>query len=152
MSCKEAFALCDNLKSIKIPSSVKSIGVRAFSGTKWLSNQQKKNSLVIVNNMLIDGSTAKGKVTIPNSVKSIGNDAFYGCKNLSSVTISKGVTSIGDYAFQECTNLTSITIPNSVKSIGDNAFEGCNRLVIYGKKGSKAESYAKENNIKFIIK
>ena len=89
-------------------------------------------------------------ITIPDSVTTIGNNAFYGCKSLISITIPDGVTSIGDDAFFDCKSLTSITIPESVTTIGDRAFYGCYNLIIYGKIGSVAEKYAKENDIKFV--
>ena len=146
-----AFNDCASLTSVTIPSSVTSIGDDAFSGTKWLENQQKKNPLVIVNGILIDGKTCKGKViipssvtsigdsafedctsltsiTIPSSVKSIGNKAFWRCTNLKSITIQKGVTSIGESAFNDCASLTSVTIPSSVTSIGESAFMNCTSL------------------------
>ena len=63
-----------NLASVTIPSSVTSIGSYAFQHTRWLVNQRMKNPLVVVNGILIDGSTCEGEVTIPNSVKSIAGD------------------------------------------------------------------------------
>jgi hypothetical protein len=83
-------------------------------------------------------------------VTSIGEAAFNGCTGLTSVTIGTGVTSIGEYMFFYCTGLTSVTIPNSVTSIGNYTFFGCNNLTIFGSTGSFVESYAKENDIKFI--
>ena len=106
-----AFSRCTSLTSITIPKGVTSIGSGAFYNTAWLYDKQKINSLVIVNNLLIDGSTANGKVTIPKGVTSIGDGAFQYCHNLRSITIPNGVTSIGDSALFECSNLTSITIP-----------------------------------------
>ncbi len=141
-----AFSGCTSLKSITIPSSVKSIGYEAFynctsltsvttsirgeafKGTKWLENQQKKNPLVIVNGILIDGRNCSGNVSIPNGVTSIGEGAFFLCTSLTSVTMQNGVKSIGEEAFSLCTNLTSITIPNSVTSVGKRAFSGCSSL------------------------
>ena len=123
-----AFRDCEKLTSITIPSSVTSIGGYAFSETKWLENQQKKNPLVVVNGILIDGTKCSGKVTIPSSVKSIGDYAFQGCEKLTSITIPKSVTSIGYAAFAACNSLTSINIPSSVTSIGDEAFSYCSNL------------------------
>jgi hypothetical protein len=132
----------------------------AFDGTPWLEAQQKKNPLVIVNNILIDGKICKGEVTVPDGVTSIGDYAFFDCTSLSSVTIPNSVTSIGWYAFCDCTSLTSVTIPDSVTSIGPSAFgfywdeEASDNKVdgftIYGYKGSAAETYAKDNDFKFV--
>ena len=148
---ERAFARCSSITSITIPSSVTSIGYHAFSGTEWLEDQQKKDPLVVVNGILIDGENCEGNVLIPSNVKSIcerafsGNESltsvtipnsvtcisdsmFYGCKSLTSVTISKGVTSIGDGAFSYCKSLSSVKIPSGVTSIGRYAFHYCERL------------------------
>lgn len=63
-----------------------------------------------------------------------------------------GVTSIGSNTFISCTSLKSITIPASVKTIGLSAFYLCDNIVIYGKSGSAAQTYAKENDLKFVVR
>ena len=123
-----AFVYCTNLASITIPNSVKSFGIDAFDGTQWLTEQQKKNPLVVVNGVLVDGYTCSGKVTIPNSVTSISEGAFGGCRTITDVTIPNSVKNIGDSAFSYCSNLSNINIPNSVTSIGYGAFYGCTSL------------------------
>jgi len=123
------------IKDLRIPSSVTSIGNEAFSFCSGLTS-----------------------VTIPSSVTSIGTDAFSGCTGLTSVTIPSSVTDIGVWAFSHCTGLISISvaegnsaydsrnkcnaiietksnklitgckntiIPSSVTSIGEYAFLGC---------------------------
>ena len=94
-----------NTKSYVIPSSVISIGDRAFLGCYSLSD-----------------------IVIPSSVTSIGDSAFTGCSSLSDIVIPSSVTSIGDNAFTDCYSLSDIVIPSSVTSIGDSAFCGCNFL------------------------
>ena len=100
--------------SIRIPESVKSVGI--------------KYSVTSIGPSAFSGCSGLTSVTIPNSVTSIGGGAFYGCSGLTSVTIGNSVTSIGGNAFDGCSGLTSVTIPNSVKSIGYYAFDGCSRL------------------------
>ncbi len=119
-----AFLQCSSLSSVTIPSSVTSIGSFAFSETKWLENQRKKNPLVIVNGILIDGKKCKGTVTIPISVNSISDSAFSSCESLTSVTIPSSVVTIGNYAFSFCSNLSKVTLGRNVKVIGDASFKG----------------------------
>ena len=59
----EAFALCENLNSVTIPSTVKTLGVRSFYGTKL------------------------SKVTVPSKTKTIGQGAFGDCKNLKTIVM-----------------------------------------------------------------
>ena len=59
----EAFALCKNLDSVTIPSTVKQIGVRSFYGTKL------------------------SKVTVPTKTKTIGQESFGNCKNLKAIVM-----------------------------------------------------------------
>ena len=94
----------NNIISVTLPNSLKSIGYSAFAKTNLK------------------------KVTIPNSVTEIGHYAFSGCENLSSLTFSNKLESIGDRCFENCTSLTSVTLPNSVTAIGWSAFDSCSSL------------------------
>lgn len=100
-----AFANCQSMNSVSIPSSVTSIASSAFV---WCS-----------------GLTS---INIPSSVKTIGSYAFSKCKGLTSVVIPEGVTDIDRWAFYECDALTSVSLPASLESIGEHAFHGCENL------------------------
>ena len=102
--------------SYKIPNSVTSISVYAFSECSKLTS-----------------------ITIPNSVTSIGSDAFSGCSGLTSITIPNTVTSIKSWTFSGCSSLTSITIPNSVTSIEPWSFPGCSSLISITYNGTQAK-------------
>ena len=126
----EAFSNCSSLATVTFPSDtkLKSVGYNAFKGTSWLKNKNTNGQILTINNVLISGSTASGKVVIPDGTTVIPQNFFSGNKNITSVIIPNSVKSIEDDAFTYCSNLTSITIPNSVEYIGNGAFESCSNL------------------------
>ena len=120
-----AFLGCKKLKTIQIPPSVKEIGDSAFMDTPWLAEQEKDNQFVIINNILISGSNADGKVVIPEKIHTIAGHAFSENEKITSVIFSDSVKRIDDFAFSYCTKLEAAELSDSVKSIGIGAFAGC---------------------------
>ena len=107
-----------NLTSVSIPSSIISIGERAFSNNQ-LTNVSIPNSVTSIENSAFSNNQLIS-VSIGNSVTSIGDFAF--CRNqLTNVSIPRSVTSIGNSAFSN-NQLASVSIPNSVTSIGSSVF------------------------------
>ena len=88
------------LKSITLPNSIETIGVKAFYGTPLT------------------------QIVIPDSVTYIGAGAFENCKNLESVKLSKNTKYIGSSAFRNTKLSGDLYIPDSVISIYSGAFEG----------------------------
>ncbi len=122
------FANCINIEKIDIPESVTVIEEKAFLNTKWLENKRKENPLVIINHILIDGTTCKGDVIIPEGVTNISDAAFFDAKEVTSINISNGVSKIGASAMSSCTNLKNIILPETVETISDCAFYHCPEL------------------------
>lgn len=143
-----AFYSCDNLTNITIPASVMQIGDAAFYGTTWLDNEAKKSPFVVINNILIDGSTASGNVNIPNTVTYIAGHAFYENKNITSVTIPASVTTVDVYAFSECPNLKNVVFLNpSTKFVYWRVFaDSPNVSVSYGDQDQNTDNNSTENN------
>lgn len=127
---EEAFKGLQELTSITIPSSVKSIEHSAFEGCKNLKSVTfgEDSKLESIGNRVFYNCQSLTSIDIPNSVESIGESAFQYCKNITSITIPSGVKSIKLQAFYQCTGLTSITIHNGVTSIGASAFYQCSSL------------------------
>ena len=75
----------ETLKTVVLPSGLKTIGDNAFYNCAGLRS-----------------------ITIPNSVTSIGDNVFRKCTSLTDITIPESVTSIGDDAFFACRNLTTV--------------------------------------------
>ena len=122
------FGGCNEITSVTIPNSVKTIRESAFSGCSGLTSITIPNSVTSIGNSAFNGCSSLTSIIIPNSVTSIGGSAFYGCSGLTSIEIPNSVTSIGSYAFSDCRGLTSIEIPTSVTSIGAGAFYLCSSL------------------------
>lgn len=144
-----AFVDCYSLKKVNIPASVKNLGYGIFSGCTGLTDIVLPRSINEIPNSTFYSCYGLKKINLPDTITKIGSQAFAGCRNLISINIPQNVTSIGSFAFDRCTSLTSITIPRSVTHIGRHAFIRCKNLTIQGYKGSYAESYARENYLKF---
>lgn len=129
---KSAFAYNNTLNNIKIPSTIKKIGERAFYSTGLTS------------------------IDIPDSVTEIGSSAFAMIYPLSSIKFSKNIKNIPDNVLElnvtlanQCksTDLTSVVIPEGVTKIGYSAFAyRCNlSIVTFPNTLTRIEAYAFEN-------
>lgn len=93
-------------------------------------------------------------IIVPSTVKNITHRAFYGA-TVETIIIHDGITSLGASAPLATgstmfgSGVQSIVIPASVARIGYNIFSDSNTITVYGVAGSRAETYAKENGIKF---
>ena len=121
----DAFNECQSLTSVKMPKTLKYIGVRAFYNCSKLNNISLRNTKSC-GNEAFSGCESLTVIDL-EGMASIGNSAFYGCASLTDINM-KNVATLGYSAFRGCSGLTSVTIPNSVTSIGERAFEYCSGL------------------------
>lgn len=111
-----------NLTSVDIPSSVKTIGRGAFAVCRNLESVRLPGGLTEIPTDMFSGCLNLQTVSMPSSLKSIGSDAFHGCESLSSIVIPEGVTDIGNDAFWGCRKLQSVTMMPSTPPFGVYGF------------------------------
>ncbi len=138
-----AFQNNTEITSVYIPSTVKSIGVKAFEGCTSLTKITLRDNLETIEDFAFKNCAVEA-VKIPNSVTTVGEHSFENCpieiatvptialpsiknSSLKYIVITCG-DAIGDNEFSNCTNLISVTISDSVTSIGSSAFSGCKNL------------------------
>jgi hypothetical protein len=152
-----AFSGCSKLASIKLPSTLSTIGDHrgyvvscyTFAHCISLTDIVIPRSVVQVGLGAFYGCTALASVTLPASLKVIAGETFYGCTKLTSIVIPNGVTRIsGDAfvpndpyeadgigtnglswgAFEGCSALASVTLPSTIDYVGYKAFRNCTSL------------------------
>ena len=138
---RHAFAYCENLKRIVVPSAVNDISYESIHSCKGLEGvevDEGNQTFASIDGNLYskDGkkflrlcvSTENMSITIPEGVVEIVDYAAYACHQLIDINLPRSLTSIGKYSFLDCDNLTNITIPENVALIGSYAFLRCDKM------------------------
>lgn len=119
---------CILLESINIPSTLKYIGIYAFSNTKISTvTFASHSSMVNLSQYSFSQCTSLREiVNMPDSIMNIGSNSFESSK-ISSFTVPISTETIDNYAFRRCSLMETFTIPPrcSLKKIGNFIFEGC---------------------------
>ena len=123
-----AFYECSELSAITFSKNISYIGSHALGKTPWLTSRKEENPLVIVNRILVDGTSCEGDLIIPSDIVSISPYAFSYAWDITSVVIPDGISIIDSGTFAECRYMETVTIPESVTVIGENAFAKCYSL------------------------
>lgn len=133
----------DALKSVTIPSSLKSLGIGAFYHCSNLQSVYISDMAAwcridfgdnYYGDLLSDGRKLylNGELVtdlvIPGDAVTVSRNAFYKYEHLKSVKISEGVTAIEPRAFDNCTALQSVDLPKSLVFIDNTAFWKCSAL------------------------
>ncbi|MBQ1453222.1 MAG: leucine-rich repeat domain-containing protein [Ruminococcus sp.] len=168
---KYAFRNCTALTSITIPSSVTTIYDSSFDGCTALKtiNVDSANASyssydgVLYNKaktQYICCPAGKTSINIPGTLATVPGTKLKAA--ITSVTLNEGTKTLEKWAFINCKDMKSLTIPQSVTTIGEHAVGFCHlsgdqtdpdtpisSFIIYGYKGSAAETYARSNGITF---
>ena len=146
-----AFASCNSLKSITIPSSLKSIGYAAFWHSENITSVNYDGTKSQWDEIDIDGDNdnlTNAKIQCSDGIineQKQNDDYKYTIKAGDVVEITKyigevadveipselegkTVTSIERYAFEDCNSLKTVSIPDGVTSIDYMTFKNCENL------------------------
>lgn len=143
-----AFDGC-TLTSIQLPSSLLTLGAKAFFGAYNLASVIIPPQITEILSSTFSRTTSLRAIVIPSTVLNIGDNAFESCgltfvrlpgsvvcgssvfKNstsLLSIVFENGRTTIPIGVCQGCTGLNSVTLPDTLDLIGSSAFDGCTAL------------------------
>ncbi len=134
-----AFKDCNELTSIYVPKTVKSIGYDSFRGCSNVISMVVDDENTVFDSRndcnAIIGKSSKTLIAgcqttvIPNDVVKIGDHAFYGQTSLTSINVPSSVKSLGSGAFYDCHNLETVELQNGLTTIGSCSFQNCVNLV-----------------------
>ena len=128
-----------NVTAVKLPKSIKSIGMLAFFGTAIQEPVYTKEIFAFM------PESYEGEYQMPKSITTIAGGAFFGCGGLTEVQLPKKLENIGEMAFF-ATSLShpvytatdfvycpynhkgSFTIPDGITHIGKYAFMDCEEV------------------------
>ena len=121
------FQNCNKLTGVVLPEGLYGIGNSAFRTTN-LKTLKIPNTVSTIGSSAFYGCTNLASVTLPTSITAIPASAFYYCESLTSVVIPDNVVTVEGNAFYMCDNLTNVVFGEGVRTIGYTAFQGCNNL------------------------
>lgn len=152
-----AFNNYKNLEEVIVPGTVEKIGELSFALNHNLKKVTLNEGVKEIGMKCFSQDTALVEVSLPSTLKTITSYAFVYCPSLEKITIPDGVENIELGAFARCEKLNEVHIPKSVtiiqqvnSDIDSAVFEESPNVTIYAPKGSYAEKYAKQENIKFV--
>ena len=147
-----AFADVKNLKMILLGENLQIYMGKAYQNTNQIIIRSGIESLYLPDGTktsyeVLNGCDGVRSVVFGKGMTLHKGDGAY-CKELETIILPEDLTEIPENFAKGCTSLKSIYIPETVTKIGENAFQD-DAVVLYGKKDSAAESYAKEMGLAF---
>ena len=112
-----AFANCNELISVQLPDSVKTLGEGAFCNCATLASVNIPEGIATIPNACFARCSKLQELTLPSTVKTIKRLAFYSCGKLKTLHVKATTPPEATEAFGD--NITSITlyVPTGSKSL-----------------------------------
>ena len=125
---------CTSLKRVAVPEGVSRIPDNTFRYAKSLKEVQLPSTLKTIGARAFDGCISIENMSLPDGLERIENRAFIGMTMLKAAELPDSVTYIGAYAFTDCASLTRFRYPLNLTEIGYenngsfNILRGCSEL------------------------
>ena len=114
--------------SFKIPDTVTSVVMYAFSGSTALQEVEFGSAMQSISNYSFENCSSLVTVNFNEGFKTIGDYSFTNCTSLKNVAFPSTLTGMYNYTFKGCTALETIVIPQSLTVLNAGVFEGCTSL------------------------
>ena len=125
--CSQAFAGQGDIKSIKIPNTVKVIEDDAFINSN-IQEVQMPSSLEYLGAHAFENCPFLEEITIPKGISEIKAGTFLNCSNLKKIHFNDDILEIGAYSFANCSSIKDFSFINNAKKIGGAALMGCESI------------------------
>ena len=116
-----------DLRSITIPSSVKTIDEYAFADCTMLTKVDIKNGLSTIKRNAFWGCKKLTELFLPQSLTTIGERAFEKA-GLINVELPDHLPKLEPFIFNDCPNLKTVKLPKNLQTIGRQVFYDCYEL------------------------
>ena len=115
------------LREVVIPDGVKSIGEEAFAFCEYLSRLKLPSTLTTLHMGAFEGARLLKNVTLPSNVMTIPENCFYDCRSMEEAVLL-GVKSLEHKCFANCFSLASVKGTENVRCFFGKPFDGCLQL------------------------
>ncbi len=135
--------------SYTVPDDTAQIGRNAFRDATMLEELTIQGALTDIGEGAFSGCTGLKSVEA-SGLTYIGENAFFGCTGMETFDPGERLEFMGNHAFLGCDRLTEAHIPESATlTETDVLFTSTEGLIITGRWGSSAWTYARVNGIAF---
>jgi len=118
---------------VNIPSSVTSVGWKAFDGSQYWYDYNPFSPIVYLDGWMLGIRDYPGSIlTLLSDTRGVSDRAFYdesGFYTITGVGFPESFLHIGAGAFQNSEHLANVGLPSTLLTIGNAAFYNCDALL-----------------------
>lgn len=112
------------VKKIVIPEGYTMIGEKTFRNAVSLRSVSLPSTLKTISIDAFLNCSALEGIFIPDGCNGIDSEAFRGCTSLSYVHLPESLVFLGQCTFMDCTSLKKIDLPSGLRELRGRNFEG----------------------------